>query len=241
MYALANRYFYSINTVSCDYGLAEVGLQLNDLLRNSICIIHYLDSRIPLFVNNRNEFQLQSINPCDEWKYLKWKFLIFLRTQFQITKKLETNCTSITLHTWTPNLFERRSESVLDGGLSVASKIRCMCCPFDRVDSIENSAVNFQTTCIHTPTKQFRFSGSHWRFYSLDFGNTQSVIKLDCKYTSITLHERATTHAHTHTSREAEWQQQMVALLWHRQYSYVQSSLTLSIPIESVRRTGQSF
>lgn len=170
----------------------------------------------------------------------KYQKFLLLRTQFQITRK--KTCTSITLRTWTLGLVERRLESMLVGGLAVASEIRCVCCPFDWVDSIENCAANFQTTSIHTPTKRFRFSGSHRRFYSLDFKNTQSVIRLDCKYASITL-RRTNERRYTHTISwsKLSGQQQMVALLWLSQYSYLQSSLTLSIASESVRRTGQSF
>lgn len=65
--------------------------------------------------------------------------------------------------------FDQRFESMLVDGLAVANKLRCVCCPFDWADSIENGAANFQATCIHMPTKPFHFSGSHRRVYSLDF------------------------------------------------------------------------
>lgn len=48
---------------------------------------------------------------------------------------------------------------------------KCVCCPFNWVDSIKNGTVNFESNCFDTPTKDVRFkhSGSHRRFYSLDF------------------------------------------------------------------------
>lgn len=50
---------------------------------------------------------------------------------------------------------------------------KCVCCPFNWVDSIKNCAVNFQTSYHPYPVEAILFdsifSGSHRRFYSLDF------------------------------------------------------------------------